>query len=324
MCTCIAYRDGNRFFGRNLDLDHSFEEQIMVTPRRYAMHFCYVPDMEQHYAMAGMAAGISGYPLYADAVNETGLAMAALYFPDNASYSRPREGRYNIASFEVIPWILGQCRNLEEVRSIAGSMNITDDSYQDSLPPAPLHWMVSDLRHSLVLEPVEEGLRLYENPFEVLTNNPPFPYHMARMQDILSLTSAYPQNRFSSELRLEPYGEGMGALGLPGDTSPASRFLRAAFLRFHSYSKENPLSGLIQMFHMLSQTSVLRGSVVTKDGGYDLTRYTCCIDQERLVYYYRTYDSFQIHALDLTRSNLESEHLQSYKLSQERKIFYHN
>lgn len=324
MCTCIAYRNGNHYFGRNLDLDHSFQERIMVTPRRYAMHFCHTPQMEQHYAMAGMAAGVRKFPLYADAVNEAGLAMAGLYFPGNAYYGRPRKDKDNIASFEVIPWILGQCRNIEEVKKVTSKMHITNDLFDSSMPAAPLHWMISDLHQSLVLEPMKEGLKVYDNPYEVLTNNPPFPYHMARMQEMLNLTSEYPKNRFSDKILLEPYGEGMGALGLPGDSSPTSRFLRTSFLKFHSVSEKDTMSELIQVFHILAQVGMVRGSVCTEDGGYDLTRYTCCIDQRELIYYYKTYSNFHVQALDIKRSDLDSSQMQIYKLSKEHRIFFHN
>lgn len=324
MCTCIAYQNGSRIFGRNLDLEYSFQERVVFTPRRYAMHFLHMPDLKRHYALLGMAAGISDYPLYADACNEKGLSMAGLYFPENACYHRHDIKRKSIASFELIPWVLGQCSDVEQVIELLEETEITDESYSSDISPAPLHWMVTDLNKSIVIEPVQEGLRLYENPFEILTNNPPFPYHRERMREIMTLSSDYPVNRFSKQLDLQPYGEGMGAIGLPGDASPGSRFVRAAFYRFHSVTDGTRLSDLMQMFHLLEQTGVVKGSVLTKEGNYDLTRYYSCIDMKKRVYYYKTYHDFQIRAVDLCRENLESQTLKTYTIESAPQIFYQN
>lgn len=324
MCTCIAYQNGCRIFGRNLDLECSFQERVVFTPRRYAMHFLHEPFLTEHYAILGMAAGVSDFPLYADAVNETGLTMAGLYFPENACYCHPKKNRKNVASFEIIPWMLGQCKDIDEVIRLAEGICITNEAYAVNIPPAPLHWMVSDQNGSIVIEAVPEGVKIYENPFEILTNNPPFPYHRSRMQEILGLTSQYPQNRFSESLDLKPYGEGMGALGLPGDASPASRFLRAAFLRFHSAVSKDSLVNISQMFHILEQTGVVKGSVCTKDGAYDMTRYSCCIDMEKKIYYFKTYENFQIQAVKLYCEELDSFRLQNYEIYSDPQIISRN
>lgn len=324
MCTCIAYQNGCRMFGRNLDLEYSFQERIVFTPRRYAMHFLHEPFLEEHYAILGMAAGIPDFPLYADAVNERGLAMAGLYFPENACYCCPEKNRKNVASFEVIPWLLGQCGDINEVRQLTEGICITNEAYAENLPPAPLHWMVSDQNSSIVIEAVAEGVKIYENPFEILTNNPPFPYHRTRMQEMLGLTSQYPQNRFSEFLKLKPYGEGMGALGLPGDASPSSRFLRAAFLSFHSAAGRDSLTNVSQLFHILEQTGVVRGSVCTREGAYDLTRYSCCIDMEKKIYYFKTYENFQVQAIRLFNEELDAAGLQSYEIYASPQIYFRN
>ena len=106
------------------------------------------------------------------------------------------------------------------------------------MPAAPLHWMLADRERCLVLEAVEEGLKIYENPFGVLTNNPPFPYHRENMRNYLNLTAGSPCNRLSEELELIPYGQGLGALGLPGDASPASRFVKTVFLKYNSVTEK--------------------------------------------------------------------------------------
>ena len=105
MCTCIAYENGDFYFGRNMDLDYSIGEQIILTPRNYILKFRKLDPAEKHYAMAGMAASEDTFPLYAEAVNEKGLFMAGLNFPQNAVYQEAEEGGKNVAPFEIIPWL---------------------------------------------------------------------------------------------------------------------------------------------------------------------------------------------------------------------------
>ena len=236
MCTCITYENGDFYFGRNLDLESSFGEKVVVTPRNHPFRW---REMEReegpHFAMIGMGAVAGDTPLYAEAVNEKGLAMAGLNFPGNACYSpRAEEGRYNVATFELIPWLLGTCSSVSQAEELLYKANIRDTAFAPQMPPAPLHWMIADQERCLVAEMVAEGLKLYDNPAGVLTNNPPFPYHQMNLANYLNVTAAHPDSRFSTGLDLAPYAEGMGGLGLPGDASSPSRFVKAAFLKWNS------------------------------------------------------------------------------------------
>ena len=219
MCTCITYDNGSFYFGRNLDLDGSFGETVTVTPRNFSLHFRKAGRMERHYAMIGMAAEQERFPLYAEAVNEKGLCMAGLNFPGNAYYQEAGGEGLELASFEVIPWLLGKHASVAEAEESLREMRIVDLAFSDQMPPAPLHWMLADRERCVVLEAVREGLKVYENPFGVLTNNPPFEYHRMNMDHYLNLTAASPQNRFSDRLDLKPCSQGVGAVGLSGRRS---------------------------------------------------------------------------------------------------------
>ena len=109
MCTAATYTGKDHYFGRNLDLELSYNESVTVTPRKFPLKFHQVHDMNEHFAIIGMATVVADYPLYYDATNEKGLSMAGLNFPGNADYKEPAEDVDNVASFEFIPWILGQC-----------------------------------------------------------------------------------------------------------------------------------------------------------------------------------------------------------------------
>ena len=109
MCTAATYRTNDSYFGRNLDLERSYHESVTITPRNFRLDFRREDPMDSHLAMIGMATVANGYPLYYDATNEMGLSMAGLNFPENAVYRPEVDGMDNIATFELIPWILGRC-----------------------------------------------------------------------------------------------------------------------------------------------------------------------------------------------------------------------
>ena len=324
MCTCITYQNGDFYFGRNLDLEYSFGEQVVVTPRNYPFSYRMVQGAEHPYAMVGMATVMDNYPLYAEAANEKGLCMAGLNFPGNACYQEVKEGAYNVTPFELIPWLLGQCASLEEAEKLLRNTCLVKIPFRENVPLAPLHWMIADEKRCLTVEAVQEGLRIYENPFGVLTNNPPFPYHEMNLQNYMNLTPEYPENRFARELSLRPYGQGMGALGLPGDASPASRFVKTVFLIWNSVSEQPESATLSQFFHILDQVSMVRGMIRTPEQNYDITTYSCCINATKGMYYFKTYENNRIQAVNLYGEDLEGSTLYCYELGGEQEIGYRN
>lgn len=187
MCTAITYKTKNHYFGRNLDLERSYGECVVTTPRNYVFHMRCVPTLSEHYAMIGMATVVGGYPLYYEATNEKGLSMAGLNFPDNADYKEYEDAKDNIAPFELIPWVLGQCENLDEVMVLLDRINLVNVQFGENLPLSPLHWMISDDNRSITVESVKSGLKIYENPYGVLTNNPTFDYHMMNLNSYMGL-----------------------------------------------------------------------------------------------------------------------------------------
>ncbi len=309
MCTCITYENGGFYFGRNLDLDVSFGQTVTITPRNFPLDFSRAGKMERHYAMIGMASASETFPLYAEAVNEKGLAMAGLNFPGNAFYQEPDGKGLELASFEIIAWILGKCASVEEAEAYLTGMKIVNLSFAPRMPAAPLHWMLADRSKCLVLEAVEEGLKVYENPFGVLTNNPPFPFHQMNMGNYLNLTSKSPKNRFSEGLVLKPCSQGMGALGLPGDASSSSRFVRAAFYKWNSVSEPSEQANVSQFFHILDGVAMIRGSVITDQGTCDITLYSCCMNTQTGVYYYKTYEDSRLRRIDMYQRDLEEKRL---------------
>lgn len=324
MCTAVTYQTKDHYFGRTLDYESSYPHQITVTPRKFPLHFRALPTLEKHYAILGMAYVADGYPLYFDAINEAGLAVAGLNFVGNADYKAPGADRDNVASFELIPWLLAQCADVKEARRCLQTVNLTDTSFRADLPPAQLHWLVADREESIVVEAVEEGIRIYPNPVGVLTNNPPFDHQLFRLNDFMRLSVQTPENRFSDKLSLQAYSRGMGALGLPGDLSSQSRFVRASFVKMNSLSGDTEAESVSQFFHILGSVDQPRGCCLVGQGQYEYTIYTSCCNLDRGIYYYTTYDNHRITAVNMHETDLNSTYLTCYPLITGDQILYQN
>ena len=301
MCTAVTFQ--NRYFGRNLDYDHSFGEEVVLTPQDHLFVFPEGKVMRKHHAILGTALVQEGYPLYFDAMNEKGLAMAGLLFEGNAVYHAPVSGKDNIPSWAFIPWVLGQCETVVEAEILLETLNLTDIPFSESLPPSPLHWMIADRERSIVVESMADGLHVYENPVGVLTNNPPFPFHLQNLNQYLNLTVEEPENRFSEALSLQPFSRGMGAMGLPGDWSSPSRFVRAAFVRANAISKGT--EDVTQCFHILGAVEQIRGCVEVEKGHFEITIYTSFCDLQKGIYYWKTYDNPTLKKAGFNAENLD-------------------
>lgn len=311
MCTAVTYHTKDHYFGRTLDDAFSYEESVTITPRNYPFSF---GRQAKQLALIGIAYVAEGYPLYYDAVNEKGLAMAGLMFHGNAVYQKAAAYRENIPSWAFLPWVLTQCETVAEAKKLLRKTNLTDTPFSESLPPTPLHWMIADERESITVECTAEGMQIYENPVGVLANNPPFPFHLQNLRQYLNLTVEPAENRFSESLRLTPFSRGMGSIGLPGDWSSASRFVRAAFVKANAVSGEGEQESVSQMFHILGAVEQPQGCVHLGEGKQERTIYTACCNLERGIYYYKTYENHSITAVELNRENLDGSHLISFPL----------
>lgn len=312
MCTALH---AHGCFGRTLDLEYTYAEQVALTPRDLPLSLRHLPPLRRHYAMLGMATVADGYPLYYDAVNEQGLAMAGLNFPHSGVYAPATKGVRNVASFELIPYILGQCADIRGARQVLQEIRVCDTSFSPDYPATRLHWMVADATASIVAESTAEGVRVYDNPVGVMTNEPPFHDQLRHWSTFRYLTAAEPSE---TPPRL---GRGSGSLGLPGDFTSPSRFVRAAFAAAHSEAAE-ATAQVGQFFHLMTTVGVPCGCVRLPDGRRVVTLYTACMDLKERVYYYRTYGCQRIHAVGLT--DAEGDTLTAYPLPHTEDVKWEN
>lgn len=312
MCTAVTLQTDAFYFGRNLDLERGYGEYLVITPRRFPLW----STGEEHYALIGVAHLRQGYPLYYDAVNERGLCMAGLRFAHSAVYHKEQPGRENVPAYQLLTRVLGQCATVREACGLLKRIRLTDTPFAPELPAAPLHWLLADSRECVAVEPLAEGLQITDDPAGVLTNEPPLPRQLFALNDYLSLSPEEPMNRFAPQLKLRPYSRGMGALGLPGDLSSRSRFVRAAFVRAHSACGGGENDSIHQLFHILGAVAQPRGCCRLPGGAQEYTRYTAGCNAARGSYYVTTYENRQLSVAHLAHAELDSRALTAFPIDQ--------
>lgn len=324
MCTAATYRTDDFYMGRTLDYEFSYGEEITVMPRNFPLSFRHGGGTDRHYAIIGMAHVADGYPMFYDAVNEKGLGMAGLNFAASARYSEPEDGKQNVAQFEFIPWVLSQFASLGQARSAIEKINLVGTTYDSRYPAAKMHWIIADKSGAITVEPTESGLKTYDNAPGVLTNEPPFDMQLFNLNNYMRLSPKQPENSFSDALDLGTYSRGMGGLGLPGDLSSMSRFVRAAFTKLNSLSGSGEAESVGQFFHILGSVEQVRGCCEVAQDKYEITIYTSCFNADKGVYYYTTYNNRRITAVDMHRENLDSDSLARYPMLDKEDVLRQN
>ena len=324
MCTAATYATKNHYFGRNLDYGFSYGEEVVIIPRHFAFNLRNGQTLNPHYAIIGIAHVADGMPLLYDACNEKGLGMAGLNFVGNAFYHEPLPSKDNIAQFEFLPWILGQCASVAEAKTLLAQINLTNTAFSEQLPPSDLHWMLADAKDAIVVEAVADGLKIYDNPAGILTNNPPFPEQLFRLNDYMHLSTVDPTNTLNPKIPLQAYSRGMGGIGLPGDLSSGSRFVKATFTRAHSLSADDELSSVSQFFHILHSVEQQNGCCDLGNNEYEHTLYSSCYNLDQGIFYYTTYNNHQISAVTLNKASIETSDLVRIPLIETEQINYQN
>ena len=318
MCTAITYQPNHFYFGRTLDHDESYQEEVTVVPRHYPLPF--LKPETPHYAIIGMAHIAEGFPLFYDGINEKGLGMAGLNFVGFSHYSAPVSDKENIPCGLLIGYVLARCATVPEARSLLEQINITPTSFHKDLPCPQLHWLIADKTQAITVESCQDGLHIHSNPVGVLTNNPPFDQQMLHLSNFMGLSYKPPKTTFPGNPELLVYSNGMGALGLPGDLSSQSRFVRAAFVKGSSICDSTEVSSVTQFFHILETVSQVNGCCQLPNENFEKTVYSSCCDCDRGIYYYTTYSNRQITAVSMHNCNLDTNVLSRYPLLLQQQI----
>lgn len=313
MCTATSIKTKDTYFGRTLDYEFSYGEKVVITPRNYSFNFRHLGINNNHYAIIGIAHVTNNYPMYYDAMNECGLGMAGLNFVGNASYNKLDNYKTNVAQFELISYILCNCKNVIEARQTIQTINVVDTPYNNLYPCASLHYILRDSNECIVVEFMKDGTHIYDNKVGCMTNNPPFNYQLESLMKYKALSNEDANKNFSFDDKF--YSRGLGAIGLPGDLSSQSRFIRVAFGTYYSHSSDDETSSVNQFFHVLETVSQTRGLCKVRDG-FEITIYTSCMNLDKGIYYYKTYNNSQINGVDMHKVDLNTDKLYMYELAQ--------
>lgn len=329
MCTALvlSQKQGETFFGRNMDLEYNFNQSVHIVPRGYECENVVTGEkLNTKYAIIAMGTLMEGHPMLADGANEKGLACAGLNFYGYACYEEKIcKEKVNLAPHDIILWILANFEKVEDVKEAIQNINIVNAAFNKNTPIATLHWIVTDKSSkSIVIEKTREGLKVFDNPVGVLTNSPTFDWHLTNLRQYMYLTPEQPQDTKWNKATLTPLGQGIGTAGMPGDFSTTARFIRAAFIKSHIPNSNNTTSTISEFFHILSNVAMISGTVITPEGKMDITQYTSCIDLKAGIYYYSTYNSHRIIAIDMNKENLNSSEIKSFPYLNELEIINQN
>lgn len=329
MCTglTLTTNDGYHLFGRSMDIEYSFNQSPLFIPRNFTWNNAVTKDTNKiKYAILGMGTMLEGHPMIADAFNEKGLACAGLNFPGYASYEENIiDGKINIGPYDLILWVLSNFEKVSQVKEALENLNIVNIPFTQSTPLPTLHWIVYDKNDDcIVIEKVKGKLNVYDNKVGILTNSPTFDWHITNLRQYMGLTSTQPPEATWHKQELIPLGQGLGLCGLPGDFSPASRFVRTSYFKSHIALNKDELSGVTAFFHILANVSMIGGSVVTPANLNDITLYKSSMCLEKGTYYYNTYYNNQITVINMHNEDLDATEVKVFPYRDAQSIYYEN
>lgn len=304
MCTAIRFTDdqGNMLFGRNLDWTFGYGQGVMRTPGdvKVPAAFARPGDPERGHDVIGVGIEALGVPLYFDCANDAGLAVAGLNFPQSAHYAAgPVEGTVNVAAYEFPYWVARSFGSVAEARAALAGVTVVAKPVSDKLPVANLHWIVADATGVIVVECMEDGMHIWDDDADVLTNEPNFGWHRQNLRNYLTLTDDDPAGVSWGRADLRAFGSGEGLRGVPGDYSGPSRFVKVAFVNAHYPTKSDEKDNVTRLFRTLGSVAVPEGCARMADGSYEKTLYTSGFSAATRNYYYATYDDPQIREFPL-------------------------
>lgn len=328
MCTSLTLqtKNGQHLLARTMDFILDMNQEVIIIPRHYQWNNITGEIINTKHATVGMGINHQGRIIMADGVNEAGMTCATLYFPGFATYSQSiDDNKTNLAPFDFVTWSLTQFNSVKELKKSVDSITFLDIPLPDLGLTPPLHWILADKwGDCIVLEPTNEGLKMHDNPLGVMTNSPEFSWPLQNLRQYIGLKSQPFAPTEWSNVPLSAFGQGSGSMGLPGDFTPPSRFVRAAYGKQNIQGIDSEEEGVSALFHILSNCEVPKGGVITEEGALDNTIYTSVMCMESGTYYYHTYDCRQIIAIHLFHENLDTDEIKAYPFQRKQKIFYEN
>lgn len=267
-----------------------------------------------------------------EGLNEAGLNAGLFYFPGYGSLSLfdPQKTENSIADIDLVRWFLGRCATVDEVREALVHVTVAPAHLDEKERPSPTaHWRVTDAKGgSIVIEIVDEGtVHVYDNKVGLITNSPDFPWHLSNLNTLITIQSGTTQPRMIGDHQIFSFGAGTAALGLPGDYSPSSRFLRAAFFRESAPPMQTTLDAVSQAFHILSNFDIPLGTVFGPGQREDMpdmpsaTHWTAVSDPNEMTFFYRTMHDGRVKRVDLKQVDFSAKGIRTFPIDTGRFTF---
>lgn len=304
----IISKDKSVIYGRSLEFGKYLDSNILFIPRNHnfqgATPIANTKGLSWTSKYAVVGANMLKLNYFVDGINEKGLAGGIFYFPDYTNFQdiNSEEAKFSIAGWQLLTWILGTCNSIKEVKEKLPKIKINRAVLPKWNAFQPVHYIIHDQNgNSLVIEYIKGQLQLHDNPLGVLTNSPSFDWHTINLNNYINLSALNVPRKKLTDITLMPLGQGSGMLGLPGDFTPPSRFVRAAAFSQTILSSETGAQDVNTAFHMLNLFDIPKGVVRGGKDEFDYTQWISVTDLKSKKYYFHTYDNRQIYMIDLDK-----------------------
>lgn len=325
----ITPRDGSVIVARTLEFAADLQSNVVVIPRQKSLAGTAPGDKpglawKTKYGVVG--ANGFGVPVVVDGLNEKGLAVAIFYFPGYAQYQKIKaeDAGKSLAPWELPAYLLGTCANVKQAVAASRRVPVGEVVQKDMGIVPPCHYIVTDAaRQCVVLEYVGGRLQVHANPLGVMSNSPTFDWHLTNLRNYvnLSVTNVPPVD--IAGIKLAGLGQGSGLLGLPGDFTPPSRFIRAVAFSQSAIPVATAHAGVLQAFHLLNQFDIPKGAARGTEHGKmvaDYTLWTSVSDLTNLRYHFRTFNNSRIRMVDLKKVDLDAAEVKTISMAGEEAI----
>jgi choloylglycine hydrolase len=324
-CTGIRIKpqDGSVIVARTLEFAVDLRSEVLVVPR--GLEFVgETPSgksgrcWKSKYAAVG--ANGFGLPAIVDGFNEKGLAAAIFYFPGYTEYQtvNAENAKDAVAPWQLPVCLLGNCANVEEAIQAARGLRVGNVALKDLGGALPCHYIVTDAKgRCAVLEYVGGELKVHDNPLGVITNAPTFDWHVTNLRNYINLTVDNVPPVEIGGIKFKGFGQGTGMLGLPGDFTPPSRFIRAVAFSQSPLPVATAEEGVLQAFHILNQFDIPKGAARGEEAGKEVADYTLWTSASDLTnhrYYFRTFANSRIRMVDLKKMDLDAKKIKTISM----------
>ncbi len=306
--------DNINFLARTMDFSIDLEAAPIFIPRAYHFNTIFNKEgYETKYGFLGAGRKLNEY-IFTDGFNEKGFGIEVLYFHPKAKYSEtPADGKINLDSSELVTWSLSNIASVQEFKEKLGEINLVNNKNILLQKVVPLHWIISDATgETVVLEVTETGYHLYENKVGVMTNSPEFTWHLDNLAHYNHIQPTEAKEKKYGDYVAAFDGPGFGALGLPGDYTSASRFIRVAFLREYIEPVSGELSGVKNISKILNSVDIPKGVKINAEGNSDYTQYIGIMDLNHLKYYFTAYNELSPKVCKMTETMLNEDKIISF------------